>query len=206
MERLVFGHQGIVFVPRQLCLSGRYLSTIDSTGDTLMQDHAVLAKFLMSQPDLILFGGFVKHVIQPSVHTDYADIDVIALNQGVINKLENMFAYRFKEVSGSMSYPRYFIGQSSKAGKTLQVILLNSMPDALQFVHHAQFSGDRVALCNNQFYFDDTIGEAEVRQAITSKIMRRVPSEKSFWLFHKDRLQIEQKHESKLRRKGFHIL
>ena len=35
---LSFGHSGIVFVPKILCLSGRYLSTVDCTGYELMQD------------------------------------------------------------------------------------------------------------------------------------------------------------------------
>jgi hypothetical protein len=179
---------------------------IDSDGYTLMQDNIGLREFLTSQPDLVLFGGFVKHLLQPAVHHHYADIDVIALNQGAMQRLENLFDYRFQEVSASTSYPRYFIGKPSKAGKTLQVILLRSMPDALAFVHQAQFNGDRVALSNSQYYFDEAVGEKGIRQAISTKVMKRVPTEKRFWLFHADRERTENKHHFKLLKKGFRIV
>src|SRR5471032_2158177 len=80
LDLLTFGHAGIVFVPKSLCLNGRYLSTIDSTGHDIVQDNAALAEFLMGQSDVVLFGGIVKHLLNPSVHADYSDIDIIALS------------------------------------------------------------------------------------------------------------------------------
>jgi hypothetical protein len=44
MKALSFGHTGIVFVPKALCLDGRYLSTIDCTGHDLVQDHRCRGK------------------------------------------------------------------------------------------------------------------------------------------------------------------
>lgn len=205
MAKLSFSHAGIALVSRATCLNGRYLTTECSAGHTLIQDNANLASYLMSQADLVLFGGFVKHVINPVLH-DYDDIDLIALNYPALQKIERLFGYQFKEVSASTSYPRYFIGKSSKAGKTLQVILLNSKAEAMQFVHHAQYDVDRVALSQGEFYFDQAVGEAAVRNAIATKHVRRIPSEKRFWLFHQDRVQIEKKHQIKLVKKGFSII
>jgi len=205
MAKLSFSHAGIALVSRDTCLNGRYLTTECSAGHALIQDNASFASYLMSQGDIMLFGGFVKHVINPVLH-DYDDIDLIALNYPALQKIERLFGYQFKEVSASTSYPRYFIGKSSKAGKTLQVILLNSKAEALQFVHHAQYDVDRVALSQGKFYFDQAVGEAAVRNAIATKRVRRIPSEKRFWLFHQDRAQIEKKHQVKLVKKGFSII
>jgi hypothetical protein len=67
-----FGHAGIVFVPKSLCLNSRYLSTIDCVGHDIVQDNAALAGFLMNDPDVVLFGGFVKHLIDPAIHLECA--------------------------------------------------------------------------------------------------------------------------------------
>lgn len=101
-----FGHRGIVFVPKSLCLSSRYLSTIDCAGHEIVQDNAELAGFLMDRSDVVLFGGFVKHLIHPSAHLEYNDIDLIALSTGVIDEMTSKYGYSFKETSPHTSYPR----------------------------------------------------------------------------------------------------
>lgn len=203
LGKLSFGHSGIVFVPKRLCLSGRYLSIIDSVGRDIVQDNEVLAGYLMSQPDVVLFGGMVKHLLNPQVHMDYGDIDVIALSSDVIEALSTRFAYEFKSVSPSDSYPRYFMGRSARAGKTIQVILMHSIADASRFIFNAQYDIDRVSYSNSEFFFDPEIGEVAIRQAIDSKQVSAVQGIRSTNLFAINRHQIEQRHKLKLIRKGF---
>lgn len=205
MARLSFGHSGIVLVPKSLCLSGRYLSTIDSTGHEIVQDNEGLAAYLMSQPDVMLFGGMVKHLLNPRVHIEYDDIDVIALSFDVIEVLAAKFSYEFKAVSSSDTYPRYFIGKSPRAGKPLQVILMHSMADARRFIFSGQYDVDRVGYSNHQFCFDPDAGEAVIRRAIETKQVHAVRGARSTDLFHANRPMIEQRHKLKLVRKGFAI-
>ncbi|MFS2003804.1 hypothetical protein ACEN9F_09280 [Duganella sp. CT11-25] len=199
-----FGHSGIVFVPKSLCLSSRYLSTIDCTGHEIMQDNAALAGVLLAHPDAYLFGGFVKHLIDPAVHLEYNDIDVIALNAGVMEALAEQFGFAFKEVSPEGVYPRYFVGKSVRAGKSIQLILMHSSADAKRFIFNAQYGVDRVGF-NKGFFFDPLIGEDAIHEAIHRKVAQAIPGTRSMELFQPDRLQVEQRHKSKLIKKGFLI-
>lgn len=199
-----FGHSGIAFVPKSLCLSSRYLSTIDCTGHEIVQDNAALAVFLMAHPDAYLFGGFVRHLIDPAVHLEYNDIDVIALSMGVMDALACQFGFTFKEVSPEGAYPRYFMGKSLRAGKSIQLILMDSAVDAKRFIFSAQYAVDRVGF-NKGFFFDPLIGEDAIHEAIHNKVAQTVPGSRSMDLFQPDRLQVEQRHKSKLIKKGFLI-
>lgn len=205
LTRLSFGHGGIVFVPKALCLSGRYLSTADCTGHDIVQDNEGLARYLMGNPDVYLFGGFVKHLVNPVVHMEYGDIDAIALSDDVLEALSTQFAFTFKETSPNEAYPRYFLGKSTRAGKTIQLILMSSQTDALRFIHSAQYDVDRVGYSDQHFYFDPVVGEGHIRQAINSKQVSLVPGFRDMGLFHTQRPQIEQRHKVKLLRKGFTI-
>jgi len=203
-ERMSFGHSGIVFVPKSLCLNSRYLSTIDCIGHEIVQDHAALASFLMAHPDAYLFGGFVKHLIDPAVHLEYSDIDVIALNAGVMDALTSKFGFAFKEVSPEGAYPRYFVGKSVRAGKSIQLILMYSAADAKRFIFNAQYAVDRAGF-NKGFFFDPVVGEDAIHDAIRNKVAQPVPGTRCMELFQPDRLQVEQRHKSKLIKKGFLI-
>jgi hypothetical protein len=205
LTRLSFGHSGIVFVPKALCLSGRYLSTVDCTGHDIVQDNEGLARYLMGNPDVYLFGGFVKHLVNPVVHMEYGDIDAIVLSEGVLEALRTQFAFKFKETSPNGAYPRYFLGKSARAGKTIQFLLMNSHADALRFIHSAQYDVDRVGYSDQQFYFDPVVGEGRIRQAINSKQVSLARGVRDMDLFHTQRPQIEQRHKVKLLRKGFTI-
>lgn len=199
-----FGHGGIVFVPKSLCLNSRYLSTIDCTGYEIVQDNAALTGFLMGNPDAYLFGGFVKHLVDPVVHLEYNDIDVIALNTGVMDALVQWFGFTFKEVSLEGAYPRYFMGKSVRAGKSIQLILMDSEADAKRFIFNAQYAVDRVGF-NKGFFFDPLIGEDAIHEAIHNKVAQTVPGPRSMDLFQPDRSLVEQRHKSKLIKKGFLI-
>lgn len=199
-----FGHGGIVFVPKSLCLNSRYLSTIDCAGHEIVQDNAALTSFLMGRADAYLFGGFVKHLVDPVVHLEYNDIDVIALNTGVMDALVQQFAFTFKEVSPEGAYPRYFMGKSVRAGKSIQLILMDSEADAKRFIFNAQYAVDRLGF-NKGFFFDPLISEDAIHEAIHNKVAQTVPGPRSMDLFQPDRSLVEQRHKSKLIKKGFLI-
>jgi hypothetical protein len=202
--QMSFGHRGIVFVPKSLCLSSRYLSTIDCLGHEIVQDNAELVSFLLGRPDVFLFGGLVKHIIEPAVHLEYDDIDVIALSIEVIAKLTEQFGYSFKEVSPSDAYPRYFIGKSLRAGKAIQLVLMSSAMDAQTFIFNAQYDVDRIGF-NQGFVFDKQVGSDAIHDAIRTKTAHFIPATRNMKLFHTERHQIEQRHRSKLLKKGFSI-
>lgn len=203
---LSFGHSGIVFVPKVLCLSSRYLSTVDCTGYELMQDTERLAEYLMNESNLHLFGGFAKHLINPRLHPDFSDIDVIATSTDVIHNLESDFAFTFKDVSPSpTSYPRYFSGKSTRAGKTIHLILVKVPSDIAKFINAAQYDADRVSFCAGRYHFDSTIGETAIRHAINTKCVRKIDNDRDLSLFTTNRATVEQRHKFKLLRKGVTI-
>jgi hypothetical protein len=204
LQVLSFGHSGIVYVPKSLCLNSRYLSTIDCIGHDIVQDNAALIEYIMIQPGAHVFGGLVKHLLDPAVHLEYSDIDVIATSMEVMDELAEKFAFTFKEVSTERNYPRYFIGKSIRAGKDIQVVLMDSASDAKKFIFNAQYAVDRVGY-NNGFFFDPLIGESAIRQAALEKSAVPVSGPRNTELFHADRQQIELRHKSKLIKKGFFI-
>ena len=203
---LTFTHADIVFVPKALCLDGRYLTTVDSTGRELMLDNQKLMNFLMARNDVMLFGGIVKHLLNPMVHLEFADIDVIAINPQVMDALSSMFGYRFTEVSETGRYPRYFHGKSAKAGKPIQLVLMNTKADAEQFIFNAQYDVDRVGYSQHQYCYDSTLGETTIRHAINTRTATRIPGQRHLKLFHPDRQRIEQRHKAKLLRKQFTLI
>jgi hypothetical protein len=205
-SKLSFGHSGIVFVAKALCLAGRYLSTVDCVGHDIVQDTERLAHFIMKEPRLHVFGGFAKHLIAPCVHPEFSDIDLIAMDADVMRILEDQFAYTFKDVTQSAtSYPRYFLGKSKRAGKTIQLILMNSYADAMKFIAGAQYDADRVSFSAGQFLFDSTVGEQAIRDAINNKQATLIPGDRDLSPFGINRPVIEQRHKIKLLRKGFTI-
>jgi len=201
-KQMSFGHNGIVFVPKLLCLNGRYLSTIDCTGHDIVQDQAALADFLMNQDDVFLFGGFVKHLMNPTIHLEYSDIDVIALNTEVMDTLVDKFDFSFREVPSEHSYPRYYFGKSLRAGKTIQLVLMDSGDDAKRFIFNSQYTVDRLYY-RRGFQFDPAIGKAEICNAIDTKTAHLVTEPRQKDLFHPSRDLIEQRHKSKLLKKGY---
>ncbi len=203
-EAMSFGHKGIVVVPKSVCLNSRYLATIDCTGHEIVQDHAPLATYLMSHSSVYLFGGFVKHIIAPAVHLDYADIDVIAIDADVISTLEATFGYQFTALSNEGDYPRYFHGKSTKAGKPIQLLMMHSHEDARKFIFNAQYDIDRIGY-HQGIIIDPMMNLQEIKKSITQKQARLLTGPRQLDLFHSQRMMIEQKHKAKLLAKGFTI-
>ncbi|MFS0756504.1 radical SAM protein [Noviherbaspirillum sp. 1P10PC] len=206
VTKLSSGHRGIVFVPKALCLSGRYLATREWAGHDILLDHQQLFAYLMQEPHIHIFGGAVKHMLSPSSHSDFADIDLVATSVDVMADLQKRFGYRFKEVSETAtSYPRYFLGKSSRAGKAIHLVLVKNAEEAQQFILAAQYDIDRVGYCGGRFFFDERIGEAAIRQAIRSKQATLTPGKRDMTLFSANRPLIEARHRIKLIRHGYDI-
>lgn len=203
LDKMSFGHPGIVFVPKSLCLASRYLSTIDCTGHEIVQDTEGLANYLMSNPDVFLFGGFVRHLVNPTVHMEYGDIDVIAITHDTMDQLTSRFGFSFRKTSPDGHYPAYFLGRSCRAGKTVQLILMDSASDALRFIHGGTWDADTIGYSNHRFYFDPVIGKDATLHAINTKRLHLNTGAQDKSLFSIDRPLIEQKHRLKLMRKGF---
>lgn len=200
------GHRGIVFVPKALCLSGRYLATQEWAGHDILLDHQQLFAYLMQEPHIHIFGGAVKHMLSPSKHSDFADIDLAATSVDVMADLQERFGYRFKEVlETATSYPRYFLGKSSRAGKAIHLVLVRTIEEAQQFILAAQYDVDRVGYCGGRFFFDECIGEAAIRQAIHNKQATLTAGNQDMKLFSSNRPLIEARHRIKLVRRGYDI-
>jgi hypothetical protein len=199
------GHRGIVFVPKSLCLSSRYLTTGDHAGHEILLDNAQLFSYLMHEPHVHIFGGAVRHLLCP-VHTEFTDIDLIATDAAVMEKLHGRFGYTFREVSAAQSpHPRYFVGKPNRAGKQTHLVLLKSAEEALRYVRSAQYDIDRVSYSAGRLYFDERIGEQAIRHAINTKQATAVGGSRDFRLFSSNRPLVEQRHKVKLLRKGFTI-
>ncbi len=200
-----FGHSGIVFVPKKLCLESRYLSKVEGNGYSIVQDHAALAHRLMHHSHIYIFGGFAKHLVSPTNHLEYDDIDIIATDSSVLTSLTEEFAYTFKETSPAGSYPRYFIGTSTRAGKSIQLILMANAYDAHTFIFNAQYALDRFGY-NQGFFFDPSVGEQTIRNAVIHKTAHSIPGPRAMHLFSTDRSQIESRHKLKLIKKGYSVI
>ena len=205
-KRLSSGHRGIVFVPKALCLSGRYLAAQEWAGYDILLDHQQLFDHLMHDPSVHLFGSAVKHMLSPAIHSEYGDIDLLATDAAAMEQLQERFGYRFKEVSERpASYPRYFLGKSDRAGKSIHLVLVTSAQEAQRFIFSAQYDIDRVGFSSGSFYFDERVGEAPIRQAILKKHASHAAGRSDMTLFSTNRPSIEARHRIKLVRRGFSI-
>jgi len=197
------GHRELVFVPKKLCLQSRYLLTQEFWGYEIIQDAEAMMKRLMSSQHAHIFGGAVKHLIAPEVHTEFQDIDLVATSDSVMEMLEQEFAYTFRRVNPIGTFPRYYVGQSTRAGKPIQIVRVNTKEEAQRFVFNGTFSVDRVLYTDGGFQFDPRIGETAIREDITRKRASNPPGPTDHGLFGSGRDQIEARHRVKLIRKGF---
>ena len=161
----------------------------------------------MAVPSTYIFGGLLRHIINPTVHTEFGDIDLIALDTTTMNRLSDTFGYAFREVSRPGQFPRYFLAKSPLVPKPIQLILVRSHAEAMQFaIDGPQYDIDRVAFSEGRFYFDPVIGEVPIRHAISTKRASLVKGYRNLTHFAKYRPQVEQRHRLKLIQKGFEII
>jgi hypothetical protein len=170
-------------------------------------ESARLLRYLMQAPNLYIFGGLLKHIICPTVHPDYTDLDLIAIDIGELDRIQDAFGYVFRELPRIGNGPRYFLGKSRGCDKVIQLILMRSHLHALQFaVEGPQYDVDRAVFSDGCFYFDDAIGEEAIRAAVKTRKASRVTAPRNMTHFAPHRPQIEQRHRLKLLHKGFTII
>lgn len=187
--------------------TSRSFATIKYTEHRKAHDIVVLVRWLMAEPSTYIFGGLIRHIINPIVHNEFNDIDLIALDTATMDRLSESFGYLFREVSRPGQFPRYFLAKSPLTPKPIQLILMRSHAEAMQFaVDGPQYDTDRIALSENAYYFDPIIGEASIRHAINNKRASLVKGPRNMRHFAKHRSQIEQRHRLKLIQKGFAII
>jgi hypothetical protein len=175
--------------------------------DSTDRETVRLVRYLMRAPHLYIFGGLLKHIICPTVHPDFTDIDLIVIDLRALDDLRDDFEYVFKELPRTGNGPRYFIGKSRRSDKVIQFVLMRSHLHAMQFaVEGPQYDIDRVAYSNGRFYFDAGIGGPAIRAAIQAKRASRVTAPRNLFHFAPHRPMIEQRHKLKLLRKGFTII
>lgn len=171
------------------------------------QSNDGLVRWLMDSPRTYIFGGLVRHLINPITHSTYSDIDLLAIDVDVLSHLRAEFDYVFREVSRPGSSPRYFLAKSPLFAKTIQLILMKSHADVMLFTNNAQYDIGRVTYGNQRFYFDPAIGGEEViRAAINAKRATLIKGPRDTTLFSPNRNQIELHHRWKLIQKGFTII
>jgi hypothetical protein len=175
----------------------------DSTG----RDTGQLVRYLMRVPNLYIFGGLLKHIICPTVHPSYTDIDLIAIDNRPMDRIKDAFDYVFRGLPKIGNGPSYFIGKSQRTDKVIQLVRMRSHLHAIQFaVEGPQYDIDRATFSNGRFYFDAAIGEEAIRQAIQARRASRVTAPRNLTHFAPHRPQIEQRHKLKLLQKGFAII
>lgn len=178
-----------------------------NSNDPTRRQTALLVSYLMCTPNIYIFGGMLKHIVCPVTHPNFTDIDLIAIDVAELDRIQDAFAYVFRELPRIGTGPRYFIGKSQQSAKPIQLVLMRCHRHAMQFVIEGpQYDIDRAAYCNGRFYFDPAIGEEAIRAAITAKRATRKQGHRNMTHFAPHRQQIEQRHRLKLMRKGFAII
>lgn len=170
------------------------------------QETSTLVRWLMTSPRTYIFGGLLRHIVNPAVHPEFGDIDLITLDIELMDRLHDAFGYVFREVSRPGCSPRYFLAKSLNVSKPIQLVLMRSHAEAMQFtIEGPQYDIDRAAFSEGGFYFDPTIGEASIKHGINTKRARRVAGPRNMTHFANHRPQIELRHRLKLLQKGFAI-
>lgn len=178
-----------------------------SSNYTTAWETGRLVRYLMRTPNVYIFGGLLKHIVCPAVHPHFTDIDLIATNSRELGRIQEAFGYVFRELPRIGIGPRYFIGKSRRTDKVIQLVLLPSHLQAMQFaLEGPQYDIDRAAFSNGRFYFDAVIGEEAIRHAIRTKRASRVTACRNLMHYAQHRQQIEQRHKLKLMRKGFTVI
>lgn len=166
-----------------------------------------LVSWLLAAPRTYIFGGLLRTLINPVVHADFGDIDLIGLDTALMDRINDTFGYVFREVSRPGQFPRYFLAKSARVSKPIQFVLMRTHAEAVQFaVDGPQYDIDRVMFGEGRYWCDETIGEAAIRHAINTKRASLVTGQRDLSHFAVHRPQIEQRHRLKLIQKRFVII
>lgn len=166
-----------------------------------------MVSWLLAAPRTYIFGGLLRTLINPVVHADFGDIDLIGLDTALMDRINDTFGYVFKEVSRRGQFPRYFLAKSALVSKPIQLVLMRSHAEAVQFaVDGPQYDIDRVMYGEGRYWCDETIGEAAIRHAINTKRASLFTGQRDLCHFAIHRPQIEERHRLKLIQKRFVII
>lgn len=166
-----------------------------------------LLQWMIGVPGLYIYGGFLKRIIDPASTVPVGDVDVIALDTGVMAAMAERFAIVFRRVSMTTTHTPFFIGKAGPGeGKIVHLALLRSHEHAMRYVMNNQFDIDRLALSDNHLFCDPNLDLDAICNAIRFRRATRVRSARDMTLYAKTRPQIEQHYEARLRRKGYLVI
>jgi hypothetical protein len=161
---------------------------------------------LMGSPALYIYGGLLKRLIDPASTVPVGDVDVIALNFGVMQVMTARFGIKFRKVNTPGTLLTYFIGKAGSGNsKIIHLVLMHSHEQALRYLMNNQFDIDRIAFSNHEFFFDPRCGLEPICTAIRAKRATRVGGPRDLHFFAKKRPQIERHYAARLRLKGYEV-
>lgn len=201
-DELAVGTKKVQYVPRELCINSQYLTTKIVSGHDLILDRIYLFDYLSSNPYVYIFGGLLKHYIDPK--QSYNDIDIIITDHFAIKQLEDLFGYYFDEVtSREFSYPKYFMGYSGKTHLPIQIVNLMEV-DVQKFIFNNQYDIDHIYLHQGFLYADPNLIGFDIVEGIKNKQAKLIEN-RDMSLYHPSRRLIEMKHKQKLIKRGYQI-
>jgi hypothetical protein len=188
---------------RGLVTAGPHLASLaDSEG----LPHGLL-HWMMSVQGLYIYGGVLKRIIDPASIVPLGDVDVIALDASVMEVMTERFGIVFRRVGTTVTRMPYFTGKAGRGdGKVIHLALLRSHEQAMRYLMNNQFDIDRLALSDHHLFCDPNLDLDEVCAAIRRKRATRIQGARDMTLFAKNRPQIEQHYEVRLRRKGYLVI
>lgn len=166
-----------------------------------------LLEWMTGAQGLYIYGGVLKRIVDPASTARLGDVDVIALDAGVMQVMAERFGIVFRRVSTTITRTPYFIGKAARGGsKIIHLALLRSHAQAMRYLMNNQFDIDRLALSDHRLFCDPNLDLDAVCTAIQRKRATRVQGARDMTLFAKNRPQIERHYEARLRRKGYLVI
>jgi len=166
-----------------------------------------LLQWMIGVQDLYIYGGLLKRIIDPASTVPLGDVDVIALDAKVMDVMTERFGIVFRRVNTTITRTPYFIGKAAHGdAKIVHLALLRSHEQAMRFVMNNQLDIDRLALSNHHLFYDPNFDLGALCHAIRARRATRVQGKRDMTLFAKNRPQIEQHYEVRLRRKGYTVI
>lgn len=166
-----------------------------------------LLQWMMGAEGLYIYGGVLKRIIDPASTARLGDVDVIALDAGVMGVMIERFRIVFRRVNTTITRTPYFVGKAGRGdGKIIHLALLRSHEQAMRYLMNNQFDIDRLALSEHHLFYDPNLDLDAVCAAIRQKRATRVQGARDMALFAKNRPQVERHYEARLRRKGYLVI
>jgi hypothetical protein len=166
-----------------------------------------LLHWMIGVHGLYIYGGLLKRIIDPASTVPLGDVDVIALDANVIKVMTERFGIVFRRVNTTITRTPYYIGKAGRGDvKIIHLALLRSHEQAMRYVMNNQLDIDRLALSNHHLFYDPSFDLDAICNAIRGKRATRVQGTRDVTLFAKNRPQIEQHYEVRLRRKGYTVI